>query len=123
VDQIAVRIEGAEHAGFIKSHVGLDLFQGVFRDEERSLHGGVVSPKPHGAAGRIKETASIWKIQCHDLSGPRFRRSLCMRIPCWLIESRAGAPRSFEWCVPALLSERDATLSERVYLAEGPLWA
>ena len=47
---------GMNHSGeiralssFVKPHVGLNLLQRVFRDEKRSLHRGVISPKTHGA--------------------------------------------------------------------------
>jgi hypothetical protein len=81
VNQFSVLIEGAQQSGFVKPHIGLNLLQRVFRDEKRSLHRGVISPKAHGAPRRIKRAASIWKIQRHDRRSPRSSNPSLSRGP------------------------------------------
>jgi hypothetical protein len=69
-------------SGFVKPHVGLNLFQRVFRDEKRSLHRAVISPKAHGAGietavalvghlGEVGRARSIFAAETQALDDAR----------------------------------------------------
>src|SRR4051812_16431825 len=54
IDRIAIGIEGGEQARLVEPHVGLQPLQGIFGDEERSLHRAIVAPKANGASRGVK---------------------------------------------------------------------
>src|SRR5262245_46732794 len=61
VDPCTIRIESAEQAGLVVTHVRLNPLQRVLCDEERDLHGAVVAPETYGATRRIEDPALVWK--------------------------------------------------------------
>src|SRR5258707_982333 len=61
VNQIAVRVKGAQQTGFVKLHAGLNSFQSIFTYEERAFHGGVIPPKSNRSPRSVIRAAEIGK--------------------------------------------------------------
>src|SRR6202011_3044881 len=63
LDQVAIEVERRQNAAFVEAHGRLKVFERVGGDEKRALHGAVMSPEPHGAAGGVVEAHAIGKGQ------------------------------------------------------------
>ena len=67
VDRRPIVVESKKQAHLIARHCRLQPTERVFRYEERPFHRAVMPPEPNGTSGRIKNSASIWKVE----HGPR----------------------------------------------------
>src|SRR6516165_10209531 len=65
MDQVAIRIEGAEQSRLIELRARLSAFQRILGHEKDSLHRAVVSPKAHSTPRGVIKAALIRKIQRH----------------------------------------------------------
>ena len=59
VDQVAVRIKGAEQSSRVGPHAGMNPLQRVFSHEKRCLHRAIVPPKSHRPPRRVVRAALI----------------------------------------------------------------
>src|ERR1700730_4070103 len=65
MDDIPIRVEGAEQASLVEAHVGLNPLQGILGHEEAGLHCAVVSPKPHGPPRSVIKAVLVRNPQAH----------------------------------------------------------
>jgi len=67
VDRRPIVVESKKQTHLIARHCRLQPTERVFRYEERPFHRAVMPPEPNGTSGRIKNSASIRKVE----HGPR----------------------------------------------------